>query len=93
MAAARLAADIEAELERAMRDSRMSQADLARALGITEGRVSQIVNSDGNLRIATIGKVFRALGFQARLQLEPVTQANRGGTQRGIAGQDVRRAV
>lgn len=71
MAAAWLAVNIDAMLERALLASGMSQADLARTLGITEGRVSQILSSDGNLRVATIGKVFRALGFQAQLQLEP----------------------
>jgi transcriptional regulator with XRE-family HTH domain len=82
MAAARLAVSIESMLDRTMRASGMSQADLAQVLGLTEGRVSQIMNSDGNLRVGTIGRVFRALGFNARLELDPVMPAGRTGTDR-----------
>jgi DNA-binding phage protein len=83
MAAARLAVNIEALLEKALHESGMSQSDLACALGVSEGRVSQILNSDGNLRVATIGKVFRALGFQPRLELDPIETATQseGGTR------------
>jgi plasmid maintenance system antidote protein VapI len=84
MAAARLAVNIEALLEKALRESGMSQSDLARALGVSDGRVSQILNSDGNLRVATIGKVFRALGFQPRLELERVETSAHSSTKRDV---------
>jgi transcriptional regulator with XRE-family HTH domain len=39
----------------------VSQADLAKRLGVTEGRVSQILNNPGNLTLKMIVKVARAL--------------------------------
>jgi len=72
MAAARLAIEVVSLLGRAIRESGVSQRKLGMTLELSPGAVSQIVNSDGNLRVATIGRYFRALGYQARLFLEPV---------------------
>jgi transcriptional regulator with XRE-family HTH domain len=43
-------------------ESTTTASAVAQALGVTEGRVSQIRNGDGNLRISTLAKVFDALG-------------------------------
>ncbi len=72
MAAARLAVDLVGLLQRVMSELEVSQATLARRLGVGQSAVSQVVNSDGNVRVATIGRYFRALGYQPRLFLDPV---------------------
>jgi transcriptional regulator with XRE-family HTH domain len=72
MAAARLAVEVSASLQRAMSESGISQKRLCELLTVTPGAVSQVVNGDGNLRVGTMGKYFRAMGYQARVFLEPV---------------------
>jgi len=50
----RIAADFVAQLEDKMESLSISQDELARKLGVTKGRVSQILNNPGNI---TLGKV------------------------------------
>ncbi len=73
MAAARLAVSVAAALRKALEASGLRQADLAERTGVTAGRVSQLL-ADGNLRVATIGRFARALGYQARLVLDPLEE-------------------
>jgi transcriptional regulator with XRE-family HTH domain len=47
-----------------MEQSGLRAKDIAERLGITEGRVSQVLNGDGNIRVATLGKFLSAMGFQ-----------------------------
>jgi len=54
-------------LRGALDRSRLSQKELAERVGVTEGRVSQVLNSDGNLRITTIARFLRALGYSFEL--------------------------
>ena len=49
----------------------MSQRELAQRLGISEGRVSQILSAESNPTVKTLARIGRALG--CRLQLELVT--------------------
>lgn len=72
MAAARFAVEVVSLLGRAIDETEISQSELASALEVTDSAISQVVNGDGNLRVATIGKYFRAMGYQPRLFLEPV---------------------
>lgn len=74
LAAARLALTVRVALRTALERSGLKAADLAVALDISESAVSQVMNGDGNLRIATIGKYARALGYQACLHMEPAQQ-------------------
>lgn len=71
LAAARLATGIVWALNEAVRARGWQAKQLAAALGVGESAVSQVLNGDGNLRVATIGRYGRALGYQARLVLEP----------------------
>ncbi|MEU2199543.1 helix-turn-helix transcriptional regulator [Isoptericola sp. NPDC019482] len=71
--AARLAVDAVATMNRARETAGVSQRELAERLGVGESRVSQILNGDGNVRMATLGRVLRALGYRVRLQVEPVS--------------------
>lgn len=49
----------------------MSQRELAQRLGISEGRISQILSAESNPTVKTLARVGRALG--CRLQLDLVT--------------------
>ncbi|WP_043347595.1 helix-turn-helix domain-containing protein [Beutenbergia cavernae] len=71
--AARLAVDAVATMNRARETACVSQRDLAHRLGVGESRVSQILNGDGNVRMATLARVLRALGYGVQLQVAPIS--------------------
>jgi transcriptional regulator with XRE-family HTH domain len=50
----------------------LSGAALAERLGVTEGRVSQVLSGDGNPRVVTIGRYLRALGYEVEARLRSV---------------------
>ena len=58
----RIASDFVRQIERAMEESRTSQAKLAEALSVTEGRVSQVMNNPGNLTLRKVIEYARVLG-------------------------------
>lgn len=72
IAAARLGASIVSSLNAALRARGRQAKWLASELGVGESAVSQILGGDGNIRVATLGRYARALGYQARVVLEPV---------------------
>lgn len=54
---------VQIALQKAMRRSGVSQADLAAKLGMTPGRVSQVFSKGGpNLTLKTIARIANALG-------------------------------
>jgi transcriptional regulator with XRE-family HTH domain len=71
MAAARLAVNVTEVLRNALSACKCQQQELAERLNVSPGRVSQVL-ADGNVRIATLGRFARALGYQARVVLDPV---------------------
>ena len=52
-----------------------SRRQLAGALGVSEGRISQILNGDGNVRVSTLARLLKASGFDLESDL--------AGTHRG----------
>jgi DNA-binding phage protein len=64
LAAAGLAVDVTALLDRVLEASGMTARALAERLGITEGRVSQVLNGDGNVYVSTLGRFIRAMGYR-----------------------------
>ena len=56
----------------------LTQRELAIRLGVTEGRVSQILGRAGNIRLRTLATIGWALGI--RFDLRPVAMADRRGT-------------
>jgi transcriptional regulator with XRE-family HTH domain len=54
-----------------MREHKVSRADLAAALGVSPGRVSQILSGDENLTLRTLGSVAGALGARLVMTLRP----------------------
>lgn len=67
LAAAELADQVLDLINLAFHRSGKTNQELADALGVTKGRASQILNGDGNLRIASIAKVLDCLGFEAKI--------------------------
>ncbi|MBT2233014.1 helix-turn-helix transcriptional regulator [Nonomuraea sp. NEAU-A123] len=47
----------------------MSRADLAASMGVSPGRVSQILSGDENLTLRTLGAVVKALGARIEFTL------------------------
>jgi transcriptional regulator with XRE-family HTH domain len=60
----RLAFNFVAQLDKKMKSSSMTQAELAAKLGVTEGRVSQVLNNESNPTLETIVKYARAMGLK-----------------------------
>jgi transcriptional regulator with XRE-family HTH domain len=52
--------------------SRLSSKAVAERMGVTDGRVSQILSGDGNVHIATAARVLRAMGYELQLAAVPV---------------------
>lgn len=74
MSVARLSLRAALLISRAFQASGMSQKELAGELGITEGRVSQVLNGDGNFRVSTIARFLAALGYDAVLEAHPTRE-------------------
>jgi antitoxin component HigA of HigAB toxin-antitoxin module len=58
----RIGADFVRQIETAMESVGVNQADLARRLKVSEGRVSQVLNNPGNLTLRKVVEYVRALG-------------------------------
>lgn len=75
MTAARLTLKAVALLNEAQEASGLNQRQLADALGVSEGRVSQVLGGDGNIRISTFARYLRAMGYVPRLETDPASDA------------------
>lgn len=51
-------------LHEALDASATSQRELSKMLGVTEGRVSQVLSGEGNLYVSTLARYLRAMGYQ-----------------------------
>jgi len=77
----RFVTDIQLAIERAMDEAGLSQGDLARVLGLSEARVSQLLSDTGrNLQARTIARVAQALSLVPSLRL--VDKATYAATRR-----------
>lgn len=72
LAAADLAGQTIRLLHQALEASGLDQKSLSKKLGVTEGRVSQVLNADGNIRIAAVARYLYALGYEVRLSATPL---------------------
>jgi DNA-binding phage protein len=68
MAAAGAAVHAVAMMNTAMRNSGLSREGLAEALGVTVERVDEILDGDGNVRIATLARVLKATGRDLNME-------------------------
>jgi predicted XRE-type DNA-binding protein len=72
LAAADLAGQVMRLLQQALDASELDQKALAEQLGVTQGRVSQVLNGDGNMKIAAVARYLRALGYETQITASPV---------------------
>lgn len=66
-------------INRLMRENRVSQAELARRLNVSEARVSAMFSSDKNFTLRTIAKILHAIGE------EPMLTTSREANERSVA--------
>lgn len=71
LAAARLASTVGALMEQVGEATSAKYKDIAAAMGVTSGRVSQILSGDGNVRIATLARFLDACGYELELTARP----------------------
>ncbi len=63
-----LIVDVQVAIHTLMLDRGLSRADLARELGVSQARVSQMFSDDAkNLTLRTVAKIFRVLGQECRI--------------------------
>lgn len=72
LAAATLAMRVADLLQRVKHLSGVTHRALANSLGITQGRVSQVLNGDGNVHVATLARFMHAMGYEIRITAEPI---------------------
>jgi plasmid maintenance system antidote protein VapI len=57
-----------------MREHKVSRADLAHSMGVSPGRVSQILSGEENLTLRTLSSVVNALGARVEVTLRSVDE-------------------
>jgi transcriptional regulator with XRE-family HTH domain len=57
-----------------MRENKVSRADLAHTMGVSPGRVSQILSGEENLTLRTLSAVVDALGARLEVTLRPLDE-------------------
>jgi hypothetical protein len=55
-----------------MTENKVTRADLAQSMGVSPGRVSQILSGDENLTLRTLSSVAAALGTEIELALRTI---------------------
>ncbi|NEW33790.1 helix-turn-helix transcriptional regulator [Nocardia cyriacigeorgica] len=71
LAAAGATAEVSRLFHRLAKTSGRKQNQVAELLKVTEGRVSQVLNGDGNVTIAALAKYARAFGYSLTFKLTP----------------------
>lgn len=77
LSAARFAIQIIRLLLTAKKESKLSHREIAARLQITEGRVSQVLNGDGNVHIATLARFMHVMGYDLTLHATPFVEGVR----------------
>ena len=57
-----------------MREHKITRAELAGSLGVSPGRVSQILSGEDNLTLRTLSGVVEALGARLEVTIQPVEE-------------------
>ncbi len=65
-----LQVEIALQVERAMKQQKISRKALAERMGVSKGRITQILSGTSNLTLRLVADVFTALGL--RLEIQPV---------------------
>lgn len=59
-----------------------ARRELAEAVGVSEGRISQLLNGDGNVRVSTLARLLKATGFDLELSLAGVDDSPKRSSRR-----------
>jgi transcriptional regulator with XRE-family HTH domain len=73
---ARLPRNVTTAITRCMKQRGMNRTGLAHQMGLSPGRVSQILSGDGNLTLGTLAAVCVALDAQLEVKLVPNSSAS-----------------
>jgi transcriptional regulator with XRE-family HTH domain len=76
------------EIDWLMRENQITRADLAARMGVSPGRVSQVLSGGENLTLRTLASLASALGAHFELELRPA-----GAVADGYAGETAVRAA
>jgi transcriptional regulator with XRE-family HTH domain len=68
---ARLPRDVTTAITRCMKQRGMNRTELAHKMGVSPGRVSQILSGDGNITLGTLAAVCVALDARLETKLVP----------------------
>lgn len=68
-------------IHRGMTLAGVSQAELARSLGLRRSAVNQVVRGDGNLRLETLAEYLHAMGLEADIRLAEVGELRAASVQ------------
>jgi transcriptional regulator with XRE-family HTH domain len=90
LAAARLRYTMLKHLHEALERSGLSQAELARRLGVRRSAVNQVFRGDGNVRIDTLAEYLHALGMELECALVPAGTPRRRVRAESVTGAPVR---
>ncbi|MGW3276224.1 helix-turn-helix domain-containing protein [Streptomyces kronopolitis] len=71
LAAARLARQASASLAGLLAGLGRSRSDLAKAMGVSPGRISQIMSGDANLTVRTLAAAAEALNAEVEITFHP----------------------
>jgi len=74
LAAAAATAEVSRLFHWLPRASSRKQKEISRDLEVTEGRISQVLNGDGNVTVAALAKYLRAYGYRLKFQVSPADE-------------------
>ncbi|MCQ4148651.1 helix-turn-helix domain-containing protein [Rhodococcus qingshengii] len=72
LAAAELCMDVIDLLNEVEETAGTPRKELAALLGVTPGRISQVLNGDGNITVAALARLLRAMGHEAVISARAV---------------------
>ncbi|MCL2783406.1 MAG: helix-turn-helix domain-containing protein [Propionibacteriaceae bacterium] len=89
LAAATGAVEGSALLLRVFNQTGITQKELATRVGVSEGRVSQVLSGQENLRISTLARYLHAMGYRLHLSASHHTSEHVIDTKRRIAARTI----
>jgi|SRR5690242_13166205 len=75
--AASLGREVTSAITFHLREHGITRTELAARMGVSPGRVSQILSGDENLTLQTLATVCAALGIRFRVDVQPATTGDR----------------
>jgi transcriptional regulator with XRE-family HTH domain len=90
LAGARLARQATASLAGVLAGLSKSRSDLARAMSVSPGRVSQIMSGDANLTVRSLAAAAEAIGARVEIKFYAPSQAPEGEPVSGDGASPVR---